>query len=364
MPFFLILQTFPCFSNATARKLSIFASSNCANKQELMTYLFDKGKASYEQQVYDDAVRYFARGSAEQLCSSCRMWLGQCCEYGLGTTRDLAIAKDLYRISFSQLGMRNRESEQGVWLQKRITFLSTIPDSDECSRLLEGIGNVRVKKHINAPHTPTIRFNKNEVVVTIDKRTPFTDGFLYAKKALSSWTCDGTNRFYDGYRLKTDYIDLIVQRSEDNEWHSYIDKKVCTLHFPHNTNLEYICAQETILRKVQDLFFERAKAIIPKRLKEITDLLGLPEKTCKIVKKLRGAYATNYTLRNIIEVKAGCIQLPIDSLDSLLIHEITHDFVLGHGSDFYRKMKELGGKHLCDLDKNLFEEGRWLYIRF
>ncbi|MBQ1178343.1 MAG: hypothetical protein IIX50_04840 [Bacteroidaceae bacterium] len=58
------------------------------------------------------------------------------------------------------------------------------------------------------------------------------------------------------------------------------------------------------------------------------------------------------------------IQLLVDSLDSLLIHEITHDFVPDHGSNFYRKMEELDSKHLCDLDKNLFEEGRWLYIRF
>ena len=344
--------------------MSIFASTSDANKQKFMTSFFDKGKAHYERQEYEDAVRCFVHGSAEQLCSLCRMWLGQCFEYGLGTTKDLSIAKDLYHISFSQLGIHNKGSKQGLWLQERIECLSNIPESDECIRFVAGIGNVKIKKHINAPHTPTIRFNKNEAVVTFDKRTPFTDGFLYAKKALSSWTCDGMNRFYDGYRLKTDYIDLIVRRGEDNNWHSHIDGRQCTLRFPHDTPLEHICAQEAILRKVQDLFFERAKAVIPKRLKEITDQLGHPEKTCRIVKKLRGAYATNYTNLNIIEVKAGCIQLPIASLDSLLIHEITHDFVPDHGSYFYRKMEELGGKHLCALDKNLFEEGRWTYIRF
>ncbi len=106
-----------------------------------------------------------------------------------------------------------------------------------------------------APHTPTIRFNKNEVAVTIDKRTPFTDGFLYAKKVLSSWTCDGTNRFYDGYHIVTDYIDLKILRGDDNEWHEHIEGKICTLHFPHDTNLEYISNQEAILSKVHDLFF-------------------------------------------------------------------------------------------------------------
>ena len=329
-----------------------------------MTSFFDKGKAHYERQEYEDAVRCFAQGSAEQLCDLSRMWLGQCFEYGLGTTKDLAIAKDLYLIAFMHLTLREREGKQGLWLRERVEHLSTVPESDECTRFIAEIGDVKVKKYINAPHTPTIRFNKNEAVVTIDKRTPFTDGFLYAKKALSSWTCDGMNRFYDGYRLKTDYIDLIVLRGEDNDWHSHIDGRQCTLYFPHKTNLEHICAQEAILRKVQDLFLECAKAVIPKRLKEITDRLGHREKTCRIVKKLRGAYATNHIYQNIIVVKAGCIQLPIDSLDSLLIHEITHDFVPDHGSRFYRKMEELGGKHLCALDKNLFEEGRWPYIRF
>ena len=127
-----------------------------------MTSFFDKGKAHYERQEYEDAVRCFVHGSAEQLCDLSRMWLGQCFEYGLGTTKDLSIAKDLYHISFSQLGIHNKGSKQGLWLQERIECLSNIPESDECIRFVAEIGNVKIKKHINAPHTPTIRFNKNE----------------------------------------------------------------------------------------------------------------------------------------------------------------------------------------------------------
>ena len=325
--------------------------------------MFDQGREHYLRQEYEDAVRCFIYGSAEQLCDSCRMWLGQCYEYGLGVSKDLAIAKDLYQIALMWMGRCRGGSKQALWLQERIACLSGVPDSDECYRFVEGVGNVKVRKYLQAPHTPTIRFNKNEVVVTIGKRTTFTDGFHYAKKMLANWTCDGKNRFYEGYHLETDNIDLVVLRGGDEEWHSHIKGKKCMLYFPANLNLEYISNQEYILRKVQDLFFARAQAVIPNRLKEITDRLGHPEKTCKIVRKLRGAYACNHTDRNIVEVRAGCIQLPIDSLDSLLIHEITHDFVLGHGSNFYRKMEELGSKYLCDLDKKLFEEGRWPYIR-
>lgn len=82
MPFFLILQTFIRFSSFALQRLRIFALSICTNKQKIMTSLFDKGKAHYERQAYDDAVRSFAQGSAEQLYNLCRMWSANAANMG------------------------------------------------------------------------------------------------------------------------------------------------------------------------------------------------------------------------------------------------------------------------------------------
>ena len=60
---------------------------------------------------------------------------------------------------------------------------------------------------------------------------------------------------------------------------------------------------------------------------------------------------------------AGCVQLPEKSLEALCIHELTHSFVRGHYKDFHDKMLELGGKEMCDLDKNLWKEDMWPYLK-
>ena len=72
----------------------------------------------------------------------------------------------------------------------------------------------------------------------------------------------------------------------------------------------------------------------------------------------------NYIKSNTIEINARCIQLPVESLDALLIHEIAHDFVPNHSPDFYIKMEELWGEEVYQLDRKLFQEDKWLYIRY
>ena len=69
-------------------------------------------------------------------------------------------------------------------------------------------------------------------------------------------------------------------------------------------------------------------------------------------------------------MRSTCIQLPIESLEALCVHELTHNFITPHNTEFYNKMEELGnkleigGQAICELYHNLFNEGRWRYLIF
>ena len=56
---------------------------------------FEIGREHYLRKEYKDAIKWFTIGAGKGSCS-CMNWLGHCYEYGLGTEKDLVMAKDLY----------------------------------------------------------------------------------------------------------------------------------------------------------------------------------------------------------------------------------------------------------------------------
>ena len=54
----------------------------------------------------------------------------------------------------------------------------------------------------------------------------------------------------------------------------------------------------------------------------------------------------------------------MDSVEALCIHELTHNFVGNHSSDFFNKMIELGGEAAFRRDQNIRYKGKWPYLKF
>ena len=328
---------------------------------------FEIGREHYLRKEYKDAVKWFTIGAGKGCCT-CMNWLGHCYEYGLGTEKDLVKAKDLYFGSFQKLSSRGQKEESGIWLQERLEKLKDIPVISSESRLISGIGNVRVVRSKYAFIPPKIRFNKNEAVADIENRDTLTEGFAYAERTLkemySEWTCDGINKFYDGYVLTTDFFTLKVQYKDVSDYISIIDDRNLTIYVPESVSFDYLYVQIHILKKAKDLLLKRAETIIPLKLKEVADRIGASFKKCEIVMSNRSWCAINHYRGSKIQFCANTIQLPEKSLEALCIHELTHNYILNHGPLFYKKMKELGGEEAVKLDRNLFKEGRWPYLKF
>ena len=295
-------------------------------------------------------------------------WLGHCYEFGLGVEKNLSQAKDLYYSSFQNLGSTQKSEKFGIWLQERLEVLKYefMPNSE--TRFINGIGNIRVVRGKYA-YTPTrIRYNKDEVVIDIESRESLLSGFIYAEENLPSlyekWTCDGVNKFYDGYTLETDFFTLKVFRGHYRSYSSVMDGRNLTIYVSDTVSFKFLYTQKYVLACAQKLLLKRAEVVIPQKLQEVADRIGTKFKKCAVVLSNRKWLARNLYWGSKIEFCAKTIQLPEKSFEAICIHELTHNYVNNHGSNFRKKMIELGGEEAYKLDQNLFEEGKWPYLTF
>ena len=328
---------------------------------------FEKGRELYENKKYKEAAEHFLLSIIKEHSNVSRAWLADCYEYGLGVEKDLLMAKDLYQVSYNNIGHSGRSKKLWLWVYDRLEQLKDVPDSNSIIRFIDGIGNVKIIRNLNGPETPQIRYNINETVVSTDKKTTFVESLLFAEENIArlnkEWTCDGKNRFHDGYTLDTHHFRMLVTRGGSDSYTTRLDGRDCYVTFPKNANLSYIYVQETILKKVKEVIFKRAQVVIPQVLQRVSERINAQYRNCIVVKALRGFWALYDFDTHDVTFCAGCVQLPEKSLEALCIHELTHSFVRGHDKDFHDKMLELGGKEMCDLDSNLWKEDMWPYLK-
>ena len=334
----------------------------------IINYL-KKGIEHYNKGEYSPAVNCFITDISQFYCNSARSWLAYCYEQGLGVEKNLVIAKDLYQVCYDNMGSHESKREFGTWVANRLDVLKDIPLCDSKSTYISEIGNVKVIKNRNAPHTPQFRYNNDEVVVIINKLTSLFEGFHYAQVNIpqinNQWTCDGTIRYFDHYTLTTDFFHLEIMRGHTSRYITNVEGDRLTLFFPEHVNLEYIYVQKTIHNKVKEMLYKRAQAVIPLILQDVSKRIKVPYGKCLIEKACNRNYsAFNYDQGNVITFCAITIQLPVKSLEALCVHELTHNFVPSHGQAFYDKMIELGGEEYYLLDQNLWKEDKWQYFNF
>lgn len=329
---------------------------------------FKAGQEHYLKKEYKEAIDCFIHGIAESDSIACLAWLGSCYEYGLGVPKDLVAAKDLYAGAYKVMYTSDRRDKLGIWIQERLECLKDIPVYDTMSKFIEGVGNVKVIRRLETPYDPQVRYNLDELVVTVQLRSSLYRGFAFAQvkvpEMARTWTCDGERRFFDGYTLDTDLFSLKVLRGKTDKYISRLDGRNCYVYFPQKANLDYIYVQQSILKKVRNLLVKRARVALPPILKEVADRTGTSFQKCEVTSVVRDYLAYNYGKGKKIVFSVNAVQLPMDSVEALCIHELAHNFVNNHSSDFYNKMIELGGEAAYRRDLNLRYKGKWPYLKF
>ena len=128
----------------------------------------------------------------------------------------------MYIASYENLYHAERSDRFGLWLSERINGLKDIPLPKSETRHIPGLGNIKVVKSKYSFIETKIRYNKDETVVDIEHRKSILTGFSYAEeqipKLFSEWTCDGKNKFYDGYTLETDFFKLRILQDRSTDF--------------------------------------------------------------------------------------------------------------------------------------------------
>lgn len=326
---------------------------------------YKEGLRLFHEREYAKAIEHFEAGASMGCDSECALMLGKCFEHGLGVEKDLIIAKDCYKCALTKFGfMHSPDCEEILWLKVKIAEMKDIPDINEISRWVDSIGWVKVKR--TRIKEWSIRFNEEGTLVCISHHRLFCEGFSIAHRCNAenkNWTCDGCTRFYDGYTLNADLFSLSVKRGTSDEFQSIIMGRNCSVIFPCDADLSFLYIQETILNKVRELLLRMAKDVFAKKLKEVSERIGVPYGKCKISARLSKSWANFAVDTHDITFSIMCMQLPEDSLEALCVHELVHAFSDDHDLRFYNKLKELGGQRLYEREFRLEEGMTWRSLR-
>ena len=143
---------------------------------------FERGRELYNSKRYEDAVEHFLLSIVKERSNVSLAWLADCYEYGLGVEKNLLMEKELYQVSYNNIGYSKRNTKFCAWVQERLEQLKDVVDSSSMSRLIDNIGNVKVMKSLNGPKSPQLRYNINETIVSGDLKDTFAELFYFAKE--------------------------------------------------------------------------------------------------------------------------------------------------------------------------------------
>ena len=317
---------------------------------------YKEGMRLFQEKEYAKAIEQFKCGVGLGYNGQCLTMLGKCSEHGLGMETDLILAKDYYKCALQDFEVFPKSHpEEILWLKNKIEELKEVPDIKEQSGFIESVGWVKVKR--TRVEEWSIKYTEEGTVVNISRFKPFYEGFLLARIHTAdenkNWTCDGYTRFYDGYTLDTDFFSLVVKRGTTDEYKSIIDGRNCTVIFPCDADLGYLYVQGTIMNKVLDLLQKIAEVVIPQKLNELSQRMGISYGKCKIARRMTWNFGIWYAITNDIHIALRCIMLPEECLEAICAHELTHCLVPNHQVEFWQTFKERAGEHLVRLDMRL-----------
>ena len=101
---------------------------------------FERGRELYKGKRYEDAAEHFLLSIVKEYYNVSLAWLADCYEYGLGVENNLLMAKDLYHVSYNNIGHSKRNTKFCAWVQERLEQLKHITDCNSMSRFIDDIG--------------------------------------------------------------------------------------------------------------------------------------------------------------------------------------------------------------------------------
>ena len=77
---------------------------------------FERGRELYKGKRYKEAAEHFLLSIVKEYYNVSLAWLADCYEYGLGVEKNRLMAKDLYQVSYNNIGYSKRNTKFCAWV--------------------------------------------------------------------------------------------------------------------------------------------------------------------------------------------------------------------------------------------------------
>lgn len=146
------------------------------------------------------------------------------------------------------------------------------------------------------------------------------------------------------YRLESECVCVSLRPgARDKGFFLKHDGDNVSIVCPEDTDFKTRKTQEFLYKVIIEILRNKAKQIIPPRLKALAEINGLSYKSIKI-NSSRSRWGSCSSLKSI-NISLFTVLLPKELQDFILLHELTHTLEMNHSSRFHAKLDAmLGGR--------------------
>lgn len=125
-----------------------------------------------------------------------------------------------------------------------------------------------------------------------------------------------------------------------------------TIVTPSDVRFDELITRVRILDQGLALMQMAAEEFLPRRLREISERIGIPFASCGIKRYETTTLGVCYYDRKQIFLACDLMKYEPQEVDALMIHELCHILHHGHTKKFYEAIRHYGGDEIAEIDLN------------
>ncbi len=205
---------------------------------------------------------------------------------------------------------------------------------------IDGIGAVHFYKRRAARSIRLSITHQGQIRVSLPFWVPFAAGvsFVQSKKDWINTERPETTILTEGYRLGKAHHITFLAGSGDNIT-TRISGNEARVMLPVGLKWDNPDVQAAAQNVAIRVLKKEARMILPPRLKSLAQQHGFTYRSVS-VKQLTGRWGSCSSEKDIV-LNCFLMQLPLELIDYVLLHELTHTNVMAHGPIFWNEMRRV-----------------------
>ncbi len=157
--------------------------------------------------------------------------------------------------------------------------------------------------------------------------------------------------FEIGSTLKTFQHTIYFKETSKRESYATPSKTEVTIFISKCHSITSTEVSEFVVRVLEKVYRSEAKSYLPDRVMELASMHGFQPKKI-FIKKLKSKWGSCSSLGNI-NLNLFLMKMPVELIDYIILHELTHLEHPNHGPGFWKKLNELTHGNAKKLDNQI-----------